>query len=55
MAQVMLQAEGKTKKQAARELSRHINLAREMNLYKDGRTAYMAKDGKILAVCCVHS
>jgi hypothetical protein len=55
MGQCPLIAEGKTKKQAGKELSRKLNDALEMGMHKDGETIYQAKDGKIVAMCCVHS
>ena len=55
MARLPLFAEGNTKKHAARELNRKLHGAEEMGLFKDGKTCFAAKDGKIVAMCSVHS
>jgi hypothetical protein len=56
MARLPIQAEGKTKKHAQRELNRLLTQAeRGFGLYKDGKTMFVQKDDKIVAMCCVHS
>jgi len=55
MARLPIQAEGRTKKHAARELNRKLFEAKNFGLFKDGKTMFVAKDGRIVAMVCVHS
>ena len=47
---ITIQAEGKTKKQATRELNRRLTTSRIMGLFKDGKTHYLFRDGKHIAI-----
>ena len=56
MARLPLQAEGNTKKHAVRELNRKLTHAEQaFGVFKDGKTLFTARNGKVVAVCCVHS
>jgi hypothetical protein len=56
MARLPIQAEGKSKKQAARNLNRRLHEAEVLGLYKDGKTLYMvSQTGTVVAMTCVHS
>jgi len=55
MASFPIKAEGKSKKQAARNLNIRLNECLALGFYKDGKTIYQASDNRIVALCLVHS
>jgi len=55
MGGAMITVEGKSKKDCARKLGSKLNEAHQMGLRKEGETLYTKKDGKLLAMCVVHS